>query len=83
MLFLATPTIVSVLDGNTETTSLFSNMNEEEMVHGKEVLHPKELFSSYEFINLAPYKKGAIISRETLQLNLLETKILIPPPERV
>ena len=83
MLFLSTPTIVSVLEGNCDTTSLFNNMSEEELVHGKEVIDEIIVYTSYEFINLAPFTKGAIQTYEPLRTDLLEEKILIPPPERV
>lgn len=83
LLFLSTPTIVSVMESNLDTTSVFSNMSEEELVHGKEVIDEVIFFASYNFVNLAPFTKGAIITLDPLPHSNMTAKVIIPPPEHV
>lgn len=78
--FLATPTIVSVIKKNTDT-SMFYSMSEEELVH-KEVKELKAEFKvfQYDFFNFEKNTSGPIVSENELRHDNVTPSIFSPPP---
>ena len=81
MLFIATPTIVSVIEKSTDT-SYFFNMTEEELSH-KEIKADFAHNQHYDFVDLSG-NTSSLISYENLSKHdNVATTIFIPPPEQV
>lgn len=78
--FLATPTIVSLIKNNCDT-SIFYSMSEEELVH-KEVKEIKaELkLNDYSVAEILKLKKSLIISDNQLKHDNISASIFSPPP---
>ena len=79
--FLATPTIVSVIEKNADT-SLFYSFSEEEKAH-------KEVKAVFNFnvvntpVNFSNLNSGLIHSENLSKHDKIASKIFIPPPEQV
>ncbi|SCY00651.1 hypothetical protein [Flavobacterium caeni] len=78
--FLATPTVVSMIEKSCDT-SIFYSMSEEELTH-KDVKAELKI-ASFEFINLAGLSSGLIHSENLSKHDNVSGRILIPPPEQV
>lgn len=79
--FLVTPTIVSVLEKNADT-SLFYSFSEEEKTH-KEVKAICNYGNSYDTIIFSPVNSCLIRSENLSKHDKITSKIFIPPPEQV
>ncbi len=78
--FLATPTIVSVIKKNTNTSTFYS-MSEEELLH-KEIKEVKAEFPifQFDFFNFEKSTSGPIISENQLRHDRVTSSIFSPPP---
>jgi len=79
--FLATPSIVSVIKKNSDT-SCFFGMSEEELAH-KEVKAELKSYYHYEPPLLIEEVVAPIAVRPTAFVDSFSARILIPPPEQV
>ncbi len=80
VLFISTPTIVSVIKKNVDT-SYFYSMSEEELAH-KEI---KADFTehTYHFVDLSGQTSGLILFENLSKHDNVASTIFIPPPEQV
>ena len=76
--FLATPTIVSVINSSCDT-SCFSNLAEEELSH-KAVKETKTVIVNVNLFRLANLTPSIIISDNQLKHDNLSPSIFSPPP---
>ncbi len=81
ILFLSTPTMVSLIEKNTDT-SLFYNFTEEE-IHKelKEVKAEVKQHFDYPFLDLKIEKNTSIISENLSRHDNVASEIFSPPPE--
>lgn len=80
--FLSTPTIVSLIEKNCDT-SVFYSMSEEEQVHHKEVKAEVKNDFCY-LIPSMPENATTLIHSENLSKHdNISASIFIPPPEQV
>jgi hypothetical protein len=80
LFFLATPTIVSLIEKTTDT-SYFYNMTEEELSH-KEIKAELKFHTDYIFTDLSGYTSSLIISENLSKHDNIAATIFIPPPEQ-
>lgn len=82
MLFLVTPTVVSVLEKNADI-SIFYSVSEEEKSHKeiKALVYPDHSNSSS--FHLSQINSGIIHSENLSKHDKIASKIFIPPPEQV
>jgi len=80
MLFIATPTIVSVIEKSTDT-SIFFSMSEEELSHKEIKADFKE--HTYHFVDLSGQTSGLILFENLSKHDNVAATIFIPPPEQV
>ena len=80
ILFLAMPTIVSLIERNSNT-SFFYSMAEEEQPH-KDIKEVKAQlrFTDYEIVSVAVQKSSLIISDSKLKHDNVSATIFSPPP---
>jgi hypothetical protein len=79
--FLLTPTIVSIIEKDSDTSTFFS-FSEEEKAH-KEI---KAVFISYPLFEDFPemsYESDLILSENLSKQDKISSSIFIPPPEQV
>ncbi len=78
--FLATPTIVSLIEKNSDT-SIFYGMSEEELLH-KEIKEIKAEFNvfHFDFFNFECKTSGPIVSENQSRHNKVTPSIFAPPP---
>jgi len=83
VIFLSTPTVVTLIKKNTDT-SLFYSFSEEE-IHKqlKEVKTEVKQNFDYPFLDLKIEKKSAIISENLSRHDNITSEILSPPPELI
>lgn len=79
--FLATPTIVSLIEKSTDTSYFYSTA-EEEQPH-KEVKADLNYDLSYHFIVFPEGKSSLILSENLSRHDYIAASIFIPPPEQV
>ncbi|MFT3793241.1 hypothetical protein [Flavobacterium sp.] len=80
VVFLATPTVVSVIKKSCDTSYFFS-MSEEE--HHKEVKAEYRFHHDITFVNLSGNTSGLILSENLSKHDNVSATIFIPPPEQV
>lgn len=80
VIFLATPTVVSLIEKSCDT-SYFYSMSEEE--HHKEVKAEFKFTPEITFINLSGNTSGLILSENLSKHDNVSATIFIPPPEQV
>lgn len=76
--FLATPTVISVINKTTDTSCFFS-MAEEELTH-KAVKETKTQFHHVNSFKLAKLSSSLIISENQLKHDCVTPAIFSPPP---
>jgi hypothetical protein len=81
MIFLATPTVVSVIEKKLDTSIFFSFAEEEVHKEVKEIKADLDKFD-YPFIQLA-FKTSKIISENLSKHDNVSDEIFSPPPELV
>ncbi|UQD56562.1 hypothetical protein [Flavobacterium sp. K5-23] len=79
--FLLTPTIVRLVEENTDT-SYFYSMSEEERTY-KEITADYNFDIDVEFMNFLPLTSSLIQSKNILEHDSISSDIVIPPPEQV
>lgn len=79
--FLATPTIVSLIQKSCDT-SCFYSMSEEEHSH-KEIKAEFKFDTDFEFVNLSGFTPTRIASENDSKHDNVAATIFIPPPEQV
>lgn len=80
VLFISTPTIVSVIK-KTVDTSYFYSMSEEEHAHKEVKAHFRE--NTYHFVDLSGQTSSLILSENLSRHDNVSATIFIPPPEQV
>ena len=80
--FLSTPTIVSLIEKNCDT-SVFYNMSEEEHVHHKEVKAEMKNDFCYVIPTVAETASSLIHSENLSKHDNISASIFIPPPDQV
>lgn len=82
--FLSTPTVVTLIEKNTDV-SMFYSFAEEENNHKevKEVKADLRLGFDYPFIASKERKSAIIISENRLRHDNIADEIFIPPPEHI
>jgi hypothetical protein len=80
-IFLSTPTIVSLIEKNTDISFFYSSADLEDM-HKEVKLEFKFDTFSYAFFNL-PKKSSLILSENLSKHDNISTSIFIPPPDLV
>jgi len=80
VLFISTPTIVSVIKKSVDT-SYFYSMSEEEQAH-KEIKADFKV-DSYQFVDLSGRTSGLILFENLSKHDNVAATIFIPPPEQV
>jgi hypothetical protein len=78
--FLLTPTIVRLVEENTDT-SYFYSMSEEERAY-KEITADFKFDIAVEFINFPISTSSLILSKNVLEHDSISSDIVIPPPEQ-
>lgn len=81
VLFLSTPTVVSLIKHNCDTAAFFS-MTEEELVHHEVKVHHQHSYE-YEFHNLSLLTSSLILSENLSKHDNVSAAIFIPPPDFV
>lgn len=79
LVFLSTPTIVSVIRKSCETSSSCNSFEEE--LAQKDIKADFRFDHSYEFVNFTVCTLSAVVSTCQLMHDEVSVKILIPPPE--
>jgi hypothetical protein len=77
--FLLTPTIVRLVEENTDT-SYFYSMSEEEHDY-KEITADFKFDIAFEFINFPVSTSSLILSKNVLEHDSISSEIVIPPPD--
>jgi hypothetical protein len=80
VLFISTPTIVSVIKKNIDT-SYFYSMSEEELSHKEIKADFKE--HTYHFVDLSGETSSLILFENLSKHDNVAATIFIPPPEQV
>ncbi len=79
--FLSTPTVVSLIEKNCDT-SYFYSMSEEELSH-KEVKAQFKFDPNVDLVNLSKLDTGLIHSENLSKHDNISASIFIPPPDQV
>lgn len=77
--FLATPTLVSVIEQKSDTSAFFS-MTEEEITH-KHLEGDYSFQEPYVLIPISTENKGPILLPQSLLHDPVSSNIVIPPPK--
>ncbi len=80
LFFISAPTIVSLIQKNSDTSICFS-LTEEELSH-KEIKAEFKFDTQYHFIDLSGHTSSLIISENLSKHDNVSATIFIPPPER-
>lgn len=81
--FLSTPTIVTLIEKNTDVSMFYNFAEEENHKDIKEIKADLNLGFDYPFIELKENCDSKITSKNTLRHNNTAEEIFIPPPELV
>jgi hypothetical protein len=81
--FLSTPTIVTLIQKNTNTSMFYSFAEEEIHKELKEVKAEVKQHFDYPFLNLPIKKNTAIISENLSRHDNVASEIFSPPPELI
>lgn len=81
--FLSTPTIVTLIEKNTDISMFYNFAEEENHKDIKEIKADLNLGFDYPFIELNPIRDSKIISKNLLRHDNSAEEIFIPPPELV
>ena len=81
--FLSTPTIVTLIEKNTDISMFYNFAEEENHKDIKEIKADLNLGFDYPFIELNPIRDSKITSKNLLRHDNTAEEIFIPPPELV
>ena len=81
--FLSAPTVVTLIEGNSNISILYSFSEEEIQKELKEVKAEVKHHFDYPFLELEIFKNTAIISENLSRLDNIASEIFSPPPELI
>ena len=81
--FLTTPTIVTLIEKNTNVSMFYSLSEEENHKDLKEIKADLRLTFDYSIMEIAEYQNSKIISENVTRHDNIAEEIFIPPPELV
>lgn len=81
--FLSTPTVVTLIKKNTNTSMFYSFSEEEIHKQVKEVKAEVKQHFDYPFLDLRIHKNSAIISENLSRHDNVAAEIFSPPPELI
>lgn len=81
--FLSTPTIVTLIEKNTDISMFYNFAEEENHKDIKEIKADLNLGFDYPFIELNSIRDSKIISKNLLRHDNIAEEIFIPPPELI
>ena len=81
--FLTTPTIVTLIEKNTNVSMFYSFSEEENHKDLKEIKADLRLGFDYPIIEVASHQNSKIISENILRHDNIAEEIFIPPPELI
>ncbi len=82
LVFLSTPTIVSLIEKNTDT-SFFFDLSEEEEESQKEFKADFKFYSAIEFVTFSVSTSNLILSEDITEHDNIAATIFVTPPEEV
>ena len=82
LVFLSTPTIVSLIEKNTDT-SFFFDLSEEEEESQKEFKADFKFYSAIEFVTFSVTTSNLILSEDINKHDNIAATIFVTPPEQV
>ncbi len=81
--FLTTPTLVTLIEKNTDVTMFYSFAEEENHKNLKEIKADLRLAFDYPIMEIAEHQNSKIISENVKRHDNIAEEIFIPPPELV
>ena len=81
--FLSTPTIVTLIEKNTDISMFYNFAEEENHKDIKEIKADLNLGFDYPFIELNSIRDSKIINKNLLRHDNIAEEIFIPPPELI
>lgn len=81
VLFLSTPTLVTLIEKNTDTSMFYSFSEDEIQKELKQVKAEVKKHFDYPFLEIKIHKKTAIISENVSSHDKVASEIFSPPPE--
>ncbi len=81
--FLTTPTIVTLIEKNTDISMFYSFAEEENNKDLKEIKADLRLNFDYSIVKIVEYQNSTIISENLTRHDNIAEEIFIPPPELV
>ena len=81
--FLTTPTIVTLIEKNTDVSMFYSFAEEENHKDLKEIKADLRHVFDYPIIEIAEYQNSKIISENVTRHDNIAEEIFIPPPELI
>ena len=82
LVFLSTPTIVSLIEKSTDT-SFFFDLSEEEEESQKEFKADFKFYSAIEFVTFSVSTSNLILSEDITEHDNIAATIFVTPPEEV
>ncbi len=82
LVFLSTPTIVSLIEKSTDT-SFFFDLSEEEEESQKEFKADFKFYSAIEFVTFSVSTSNLILSEDITKHDNIAATIFVTPPEQV
>lgn len=82
LVFLSTPTIVSLIEKSTDT-SFFFDLSEEEEESQKEFKADFKFYSDIEFVTFSVSTSNLILSEDITKHDNIAATIFVTPPEQV
>ena len=82
LVFLSTPTIVSMIEKSTDT-SFFFDLSEEEEESQKEFKVDFKFYSAIEFVTFSVTTSNLILSEDITEHDNIAATIFVTPPEEV
>ncbi len=82
LVFLSTPTIVSLIEKNTDT-SFFFDLSEDEEEGQKEFKADFKFYSAIEFVTFSIITSNLILSESLSKHDNISATIFVTPPEQV
>ncbi|MGV3696035.1 hypothetical protein [Flavobacterium sp.] len=83
VVFLSTPTVVTLIQKNTDTSLFYSFAEEEIHKELKEIKADVKQHFDYPFLDLKINRKAAIISENLSRHDNVSSEIFSPPPEHI
>jgi len=81
--FLVTPTLVTLIEKNTDVSMFYSFTEEENHKDIKEIKADLRLSFDYPIMEIIEYQNSKIISKNLMRHDNIAEEIFIPPPDLV